>query len=73
MVEGKLRNFMKETTCHWFLSGRKNDRKILIEKNEVILLRINYLRSIKQYTEHKRKIVYTDETYLYLSFMKEHA
>lgn len=48
----------------------EDNRKILIERHDVKLLRIAYLRKIAEYREQKRNIIYTDETYIHSTHTK---
>lgn len=45
----------------------ENNRKVLIERHDIKLQRINYLESIKYFRDQNRSIVYTDETYIHSS------
>ncbi|KAL4710668.1 hypothetical protein ACJJTC_003304 [Scirpophaga incertulas] len=42
----------------------RNNRKILIEKSNIRLLRIEFLKTLSKYREEGRPIVYTDESYV---------
>ena len=42
-----------------------DNRKILIERSDIIQNRIHYLKQIKKFREEGRTIVYTDETYVH--------
>lgn len=51
----------------------QTNRKLLAEKDEVRLLRIDFLRKIKKYRHEGRQIVYGDETYIHTTHTKEQA
>lgn len=57
-----LRQILKELGFKW----RKtcNNRKILIEREDIRNQRINFIRQIRRYRNEHRPIVYTDETYV---------
>lgn len=42
----------------------EDNRQILMEKHEILYLRINFLIKIAEYRTQGRPIVYTDETYI---------
>ena len=42
-----------------------DNRKILMERSDIIQNRIHYLKQIKKFREEGRTIVYTDETYVH--------
>lgn len=43
---------------------KRNRRSILIERDEIVLWRRNYLRQIKKFREEGRNVLYLDETWL---------
>jgi len=51
----------------------ENNRKILIEKDDIRAARLAYLRNISRYRREGRPIIYTDETYIHSSHTKDHA
>ena len=44
-----------------------------MERQDVVLARIRYLRQIKMYLEEERPIIYTDETYIHTSHASQKA
>lgn len=60
-----LRKIMHDMGFRW--RKTKNNRKLLMEKPAIQQLRINFLRSMKQYREEMRPIIYMDETYIHSS------
>ncbi|CAG4973937.1 unnamed protein product [Parnassius apollo] len=59
------------TTLHTFLKKlgfiwRKtdNNRKVLVERHDIQMLRLKYLNKITEYRSQGRPIVYTDESYI---------
>lgn len=58
-----LRRIIKELGFRW--KKTETNRKILIEKTNIRLLRIQFLLKIKQYRQENRPIIYTDETYVH--------
>lgn len=60
--ECSLRKILKSLGFRW--KKTPNNRKVLIEKNEIRHQRIQYLKSIRRYREMKRPIVYMDESYI---------
>lgn len=55
-----VKTIIKDLGYRW--RKTENNRRLLIEKNNIREKRINYLRKIKQYREEKRSIVYIDES-----------
>ncbi|XP_063633868.1 uncharacterized protein LOC134804684 [Cydia splendana] len=51
----------------------EDNRKILMEKHNIRLLRINYLTKIAEYRSQDRPLVYTDETYIHTSHVSGEA
>lgn len=43
---------------------KRNRKSLLVEKNEIVVWRRNYLEKIRQYRQEGRKIYYMDETWL---------
>ena len=43
----------------------RNNRQVLIEKNNIKCMRIDYIQKIRYYRSQNRPIVYLDETYLH--------
>lgn len=58
-----LRKTLKVMGFRWAKCSSK--RKILIEKPDIVSLRIQYLRAIRRYREAERNIIYLDETYVH--------
>ncbi|GLV31415.1 hypothetical protein CBL_21198, partial [Carabus blaptoides fortunei] len=63
--KSSLRIVMRELGFR-FRKTRTN-RTLLVEKHDVRLLRLNYLRKIREYRNADRPIVYLDETYIHSS------
>lgn len=51
----------------------EDNRKILMERHNIRLLRINYLIKIAEYRSKDRPLVYTDETYIHTSHVSGEA
>lgn len=51
----------------------KDNRQLLMEREDVVSKRIRYLRSIRKYRSEHRKIFYMDETYIHLTHTKKNA
>ena len=51
--------------CRW--KKTSDNRKLIVERQDIRSLRVKYLRAIKAYREEGRPIVYADETYLHSS------
>lgn len=66
-----LRKEMRKIGFRW--RQMKNNRKILMEKQDIRHLRIEFLRKMKKYREEQRPIIYMDETYLHSSHTKKTA
>lgn len=66
-----LLKIVKELGFKWVKSV--DNRKVLIEKHEVRLLRVEYLRKIAVYRREGRPIIYNDETYVNSSHTKPSA
>ncbi|MCU7801183.1 MAG: transposase [gamma proteobacterium symbiont of Lucinoma myriamae] len=58
-----LRRLVTETGFVW--KKCESNRKLLMERSDVVALRIRYLRTISQYRQAGREIVYMDETYIH--------
>nr|CAH7759088.1 unnamed protein product [Callosobruchus chinensis] len=59
---------LKANGFYW--SKCQNERKILMEKRNILHWRYKYLRSIRRYREEGRNFIYLDETWLDLTFKK---
>ena len=57
-----LRKLLKEMGFNW--KKCSTNRKILMEKPDIVSKRINYLREIKKLRETGHNIIYMDETYI---------
>lgn len=57
-----LRKLLKANGFYW--RKCQNKRKLLMEKPNILHLRFKYLRSIKQYREQNRPIIFIDETWV---------
>lgn len=64
--ESSVYRLLGEMGFYWrkTKSTVKSQRRILMERADIKLQRINYLRSIKVYREKDRQIVFMDEAYL---------
>jgi hypothetical protein len=51
----------------------ENNRKVLIEKDDIRAERLAYLRNISHYRNEGRPIIYTDKMYIHSSHTKDHA
>ena len=60
-----LRSLLKDLGFVW--RKCESNRSVLMERADVAVARMVYLRKIKQYREEGRPIVYTDETYIHTS------
>lgn len=60
--ERSLRRILHNLGFRW--KRTDNNRKVLIEKSNIRLLRIEFLEQIRKYREQGRPIVYTDESYV---------
>lgn len=58
-----LRSVLNDLGFRW--RRTPNNRRLLIEKHDIRLLRINFLQKINFYREQNRPIIYIDETYLH--------
>lgn len=63
-----LRKIIRSMGFRW--RKTKNNRRVLIEKEEIRAKRIAYLRAIKGYRQQGRRIVYVDETYIHSTHTK---
>ena len=61
--EKHLRSTLHELGFSW--KRTVSNRKILMERPDVVAHRIQYLRKMKQYRDAGRPIVYTDETFVH--------
>ena len=57
-----LRKLLKRMGFTWRKCS--SNRKVLMERSDVVAQRINFLRQIKKYRDEGRHIVYRDETYV---------
>ena len=57
-----LRRILKEMGFVWRKST--GNRKLLMERSDIVAQRINFLRQMMKYMEEGRDIVYTDELYV---------
>ncbi|XP_054276557.1 uncharacterized protein LOC128995564 [Macrosteles quadrilineatus] len=57
-----LRRILKELGFKW--RKTRNNRRILIEREDIRNKRINFIRQMRQFRREGRPIVYTDETYV---------
>jgi hypothetical protein len=60
-----LWSVLKEMGFIW--TKTSDNRKIIIEKHDLRLKRIQYVRKIRQLRQEERPIVFTDETYIHSS------
>lgn len=60
--ERSLRRILHNLGFRW--KKAENNRKVLIEKSNIRLMRIEFLSAITKYREEGRPIVYTDESYV---------
>ncbi|XP_049869122.1 uncharacterized protein LOC126368921 [Pectinophora gossypiella] len=67
--EKSLRRIIKELGFKW--KTTENNKKVLIEKSAIRLLRINYLQKLRQYRQQNRPIIYTDESYVHATHISE--
>lgn len=66
-----LRTILKETGYEWFKID--DNRKALVEKHDIQMLRFQYLRQLKKYRDEGRYIVYTDESYVHTTHSAKHV
>lgn len=57
-----LRQILHKIGFKW--KSCQNKRKVLLEREDIILKRINFLRNIKKYRTEDRPIIYIDETWV---------
>ena len=57
-----LRKILKKLGFVW--RRCESNRSVLMERNDIVVARINFLRKIKTFKEEGRTIVYTDEAYV---------
>lgn len=60
-----LRRTLKQLGFRW--KKTQTNRRILMERPDIIASRINYLRQVKRFREEGRTVVYTDETFIHSS------
>ncbi|CAG4936515.1 unnamed protein product [Parnassius apollo] len=63
-----LRIILKESGYEW--SKIDDNRKALVEKHDIQMLRFQYLRQLKKYRDEGRYIVYTDESYVHTTHLQ---
>lgn len=63
-----LRGIVRKLHFRW--KKTEDNRKILMERHDIRLLRMRFLRSVKNYRNEGRPIIYTDETYVHSSHTK---
>lgn len=66
-----MRRIVRELGFRW--RKTKKNRMILMEREDIVRLRINYLRQIKKYRSEGRNIVYMDETYIHASYTRKNS
>ena len=65
---GGLTTLSKVLKCLGFSYKRcSQNRKVLMERPDVVSQRIRFLRQIKPFREEGRPIIYTDDTYVHTS------
>ena len=69
--EANLRSILKQIGFRW--KKCETNRAILMERQDVVLARIKYLRQIRKYREEGRPIIYTDETFIHTSHASQKA
>ena len=57
--------------CRW--KKTSDNRKFIVERQDIRSVRVKYLRAIKAYREEGRPTVYTDETYIHSSHTSSYA
>ena len=57
--------------CRW--KKTSDNRKFIVERQDIQLLRVEYLRATKTYREEGRPTVYADETYTHSSHTTSYA
>lgn len=60
-----LRRTLKQLGFRW--KKTQTNRRILMERPDIIASMINYLRQVKRFREEGRTVVYTDETFIHSS------
>lgn len=63
--KSSLKKLLKELGFKW--RKTQNNRKLLIETNEIREKRISYLRALKRYRSEGRPVIYLDESYILTS------
>ncbi|CAG4965576.1 unnamed protein product [Parnassius apollo] len=63
-----LRIILKESGYEW--SKIDDNRKALVEKHDIQMLRFQYLRQLKKYRDEGRYIIYTDESYVHTTHLQ---
>jgi len=57
--------------CKW--KKTSDNRKFIVERQDIRSLRVKYLRAIRAYGEEGRPIAYADETYIHSSYTTSYA
>ena len=57
-----LRKILHEIGFRW--KNSKNKRKLILERNDIVLARTKYLRSMQSFRKEKRPLVFVDETWI---------
>lgn len=63
-----LRSILRSNGYEW--STTDDNRKILIEKHDIQMLRFKYLKQLQKYRDEGRYIVFTDETYVHTTHVQ---
>jgi hypothetical protein len=63
--------FWNTLYCRW--KKTSDDRKFIVERQDIQSLRVKYLRATKAYREEGRPTVYADETYIHSSHTTSYA
>ncbi|CAG4982209.1 unnamed protein product [Colias eurytheme] len=63
-----LRTILQKSGFEW--STTDDNRKILVEKHDIQMLRFKYLNQLKKYRDEGRYIVYTDESYVHTTHVQ---
>ena len=69
--DGGEANLLKQIGFRW--KKCETNRAILMERQDIVLSRIKYLRQIKKYRKEGRPIIYTDETFIHTSHASQKA
>lgn len=68
---GTVKTLLKSLGFKW--RKTKDNRPLLMERDDIRLRRIKYLRAIRLYRQEKRPIIYMDETYIHATHTKHKA